>query len=221
MNEKPDYPQDDRPQPREALSTPNQKASITKKPDYPQDDRPQPREALRNPVTIGADYRMRGDRPGGEESPSPPGVYGFGPPLNLGRVVFSDPIMPSPDEGSHGQVRVHFSNSYRTTVQVVIVRYDPSTCGGRYGKWATAGWYTIEPKQRVWVFETDRRFACYYAEAIDGTRWFGYYGPIYVYQQAFESCVSIGSTAAYGMVGPMLIDLDTWPGGVNLLPRTD
>ena len=32
--------------------------------------------------------------------------------------------------------------------------------------------------------------------------------PVYLYHQAFNSCLNIGSTAAYGKIGKRLIDKD-------------
>jgi hypothetical protein len=118
---------------------------------------------------------------------------------------------------------VHFRNSYPSKVWVAIMCYDPVGCRGD-GDWATQGWWGIAPGQEVWAFSTGNRYAAFYAEADDGAHWSGPYGPVYVYWEAFNSCVNIGSTAAYETVGMRLIDLGPWawvPWGVhtaNLLP---
>ena len=62
----------------------------------------------------------------------------------------------------------------------------------------------------VWVGNTLNRYYSYYAKAADGAQWTGQYGPVYVYHQAFDSCLNIGSTAAYGRVGMRLIDTDNY-----------
>jgi hypothetical protein len=41
---------------------------------------------------------------------------------------------------------------------------------------------------------------------------------VYVYYDAFDSCVDIGSTAAYGTVGMRLIDTGHSDHVVNLIP---
>jgi hypothetical protein len=76
----------------------------------------------------------------------------------------------------------------------------------------------ITPGQQVWAFSTDNRWACFYADAEDGAFWAGEYGPVYVYYDAFDSCVDIGSTAAYGTVGMRLIDTGHSDHVVNLIP---
>jgi hypothetical protein len=114
-------------------------------------------------------------------------------------------------------MKVYFRNSYPTKVWVTIMRYDPNGCG-QYGNWATAGWWGINPGQQVWAFSTNNRWACYYADADDGAHWSGPYGPAYVYYEAFDSCINIGSTAAYGTVGMRLIDVGSSDHVVNLIP---
>jgi uncharacterized membrane protein len=103
-------------------------------------------------------------------------------------------------------MQVHFRNSYTSRIWIAIMRYDPAGCGGQYGNWATKGWWSIQPGESVYAFNTNNRYFCYYAEAQDGGVWNGPYGPIYVYRDAFDSCVNIGSTAAYGTVGTRLKD---------------
>ena len=103
-------------------------------------------------------------------------------------------------------MKVKFRNNYPSTVWVAIMRYDPGSCGA-YGNWATAGWWGISPGGLVYPFDTTNRYAAFYAEANDGAIWTGPYGPMYVYWNAFNSCINIGSTAAYDVVGLRLIDL--------------
>jgi hypothetical protein len=114
-------------------------------------------------------------------------------------------------------MRVYFRNSYGPKVWVAIMRYDPNSCG-EYGNWATAGWWGINFGQQVWAFSTNNRYAAFYADADDGAHWSGPYGPVYVYWEAFDSCVNIGSTAAYGIVGMRLIDVGNSDHVVNLVP---
>jgi hypothetical protein len=103
-------------------------------------------------------------------------------------------------------MRVYFHNNHSSTVWIAIMRYDPGACGS-YGNWATEGWWGLNPGGTVWAFSTSNRYACFYAEADDGAVWAGSYGPVYIYWDAFSSCVNIGSTAAYDVVGMRLIDL--------------
>jgi len=104
-------------------------------------------------------------------------------------------------------MRVYFHNNYTTTVWVAIMQYDTDACGGHGGDWATRGWWRIEPGQEVWAFSTTNEYCCAYAEAADGAVWSGDYGPVYVYQHAFDSCVNIGASDAIDEVGMFLMDL--------------
>ncbi len=101
---------------------------------------------------------------------------------------------------------VHFRNSYGPRIWVCSMSYDPIGCAD-YGNWATEGWWAVDNGQEVWAFSTLNRYAAFYAEAADGAYWAGPYGPVYVYYDAFDSCVDIGSTAAFETVGMRLIDL--------------
>ncbi len=103
-------------------------------------------------------------------------------------------------------MRVYFRNNYSSRVWVAIMRFDPGACGSS-GNWATEGWWSINPGGQIWPFSTSNRYACFYAEADDGRIWIGPYGPVYIYWDAFSSCINIGSTAAYDMVGMRLLDL--------------
>ena len=115
-------------------------------------------------------------------------------------------------------MEVHFRNRYGPKVWVAIMRYDPVGCGA-YGNWATQGWWGIDRDQEVWAFSTDNRYSAFYAEAEDGTVWTGPQGPVYVYLDAFDSCLNIGSTGARGVVGMQLIDGDSsGVHTVNLVP---
>ena len=63
------------------------------------------------------------------------------------------------------------------------------------------------------------QFFYYYAKAADGAQWSGNWGPIYVYHNAFDSCINIGSTAAYDIVGLHEIDVNGYDDyTVNLTP---
>jgi hypothetical protein len=103
-------------------------------------------------------------------------------------------------------MQVHFRNSHPAKVWVAIMEYDPGACGGS-GDWSTHGWWGIDPGQEVWAFSTSNQYAAFYAEADDGAHWSGIYGPVYMYWDAFDSCINIGSTNAYEIVGMALIDL--------------
>lgn len=120
-------------------------------------------------------------------------------------------------------MKVLFRNSYYTTIWVAVMFYDPDGCA-QYGNWRTGGWWRLEPGQKKWAFSTTNKYACYYAEAADGAFWSGPYGPVYVYYEPFDSCINIGSTAAYDVVGMRLITLPWYRWNplaeytVNLIP---
>ena len=102
-------------------------------------------------------------------------------------------------------MQVRFTNSYGPRIWVAIMRHNPSACGG-HGDWQTMGWWAVDQGQTVAAFSTSNRYSTFYAEAEDGAVWGGPYGPMYVYWDAFDSCINIGSTAAYDVVGTQLID---------------
>ena len=108
-------------------------------------------------------------------------------------------------------VNLYFRNKYPNSVWVCYMYYSSARCGA-YGNWGTRGWWKIDPGQSklVWVGNTLNRYYAYYAKAADGAQWTVQYGPVYVYHQAFDSCLNIGSTAAYGRVGMRLIDTDNY-----------
>jgi uncharacterized membrane protein len=103
-------------------------------------------------------------------------------------------------------MRLHFRNRYSTRIYVAIMFSNPGGCG-EYGGWGTRGWWTIDPGGEAYVLSSGNRYAAYYAEAADGAVWGGPYGPIYVYPDAFDSCLNIGSTAASAVVGCRLVDM--------------
>jgi uncharacterized membrane protein len=104
-----------------------------------------------------------------------------------------------------------FSNEYPTKVWVTIVFWSPDTCG-QDGNWQTIGWYGIDPGSSSDVYDNDledlNRYWYFYAKAADGAQWSGDFGPIYVYHEAFNSCLGVGSSAAYATVGLREIDID-------------
>jgi hypothetical protein len=102
---------------------------------------------------------------------------------------------------------VKFRNSYGKHVDVAIMKWNPDKCGGEGGNWETKGWFGLEPGEVKSVFSTSNRNAGYYAEAVDGHEWKGDRGPVYVYNDAFDSCLNIGSSAAYGTIGMRLVQL--------------
>jgi uncharacterized membrane protein len=118
-------------------------------------------------------------------------------------------------------VNLYFRNRYPSTVWVCIMFYSPARCGA-YGNWGTRGWWQIDPGQSklVWVGNTNNRYYAYYAHAADGAKWTGQYGPVYVYHQAFDSCLNIGSSAAYARVGMRLIDTDNYSSYTMTLTRS-
>lgn len=114
-------------------------------------------------------------------------------------------------------MEIRFRNNYPATVSVAVMFYSPGTCG-QHGNWGTRGWWNIAPGQMTHVLNTDNRFMCYYAEAGDGARWVGNFGPMYVYRNSFDSCLHLGSTAAIGCVGTRQVDTGGKNTIVNLNP---
>ncbi|GGP90308.1 DUF1036 domain-containing protein [Streptosporangium pseudovulgare] len=103
-------------------------------------------------------------------------------------------------------MELHFRNRYVSRVWVAVMFYSPVTCRD-HGQWGTRGWWAIDPGGEAFVLNTDNRYAAFYAEAANGAVWTGPYGPMYVYQTAFDSCLNIGSTAAR-RVGTRLVDMN-------------
>jgi uncharacterized membrane protein len=97
-------------------------------------------------------------------------------------------------------MEVHFQNNTSVRVWVAMMYQDTGGCGD-YGGWATKGWWNIGPGEDKHPINTNNRYFYFYAEAEDGRIWTGPFGPIYVYDTAFDSCLNIGSTAARGTVG--------------------
>lgn len=78
---------------------------------------------------------------------------------------------------------------------MAVMFHSPDGCAS-HGKWGTRGWWRIEPGATAFALRTNNRYAAYYAESASGKTWSGDRGPVYVYQQAFDSCIGIGSSAA-------------------------
>lgn len=102
-------------------------------------------------------------------------------------------------------MELHFINGYNQLLSVAIMFYSPDGCRD-YGLWGTRGWWNLNPGGSAYVLNTNNRYAAYYAEATDGRIWAGDRGPVYVYPNAFDSCLNIGSTAAR-RVSMRLVDL--------------
>ncbi|OHV27850.1 hypothetical protein BBK14_18845 [Parafrankia soli] len=113
-------------------------------------------------------------------------------------------------------MQLNFRNSYGPRIWVAIMFYDPSGCGA-YGSWGTRGWWAIDYGASAYVLNTNNRYAYYYAEAADGAVWAGSYGPIYVPQTAFSSCLGIGQTNAR-IVGLREVYIASDNHTVNLTP---
>lgn len=102
-------------------------------------------------------------------------------------------------------MKLYFRNNYGSTVWVAIMFYSPDTCR-EHGNWGTRGWWGINSGNEAFVLNTNNRYAAFYAEAEDGTIWNGTYGPVYVKNQRFESCINIGDTSSK-IVGMHRIDM--------------
>jgi uncharacterized membrane protein len=114
-------------------------------------------------------------------------------------------------------MEIRFRNSYPSTVWIAVMFYSPDGCRDD-GSWGTRGWWRLATGETKHPLNTDNRYAAFYAEAEDGAFWAGPYGPVYVYQEAFDSCVGIGSTAAIDIVGMRLIDTNGSDLTLNLTP---
>ncbi|MFK4224734.1 hypothetical protein [Streptomyces sp. NPDC019890] len=110
----------------------------------------------------------------------------------------------------------YIRNSTPFNIWVADMYWAPDACG-EYGNFRTEGWWLFKPQERYKVGPSDGRALYWYAETEDGTRhWTGPYGPVYVTDEAFESCLGIGSTAAY-KVTMRKHDPAAYPGGVTLV----
>ena len=105
-------------------------------------------------------------------------------------------------------MKLHFRNNYSSSVYVAIMFYNPDSCRD-YGNWGTRGWWNINPGGEVYVIDTSNRYAAYYIEAVDGAIWNGSYGPVYVKQASFNSCINIGDTSSR-TVGMRLVDMSNY-----------
>jgi len=92
-------------------------------------------------------------------------------------------------------MQLRFRNSYGPRIWISIMFFDPVGCAND-GQWGTRGWYAVDNGGEAYVLDTNNTFAYYYAEAADGAVWSGPFGPIYVPQSAFSSCLLIGQTGA-------------------------
>jgi hypothetical protein len=112
---------------------------------------------------------------------------------------------------------LYFHNTLSETVWVAIMYWDPDGCPGAEpdgaGLWGTAGWYVAGPGGTAEAYDGDvsglNDYWAFYAKTAGAAiEWTGNYGPVYLYHQAFNSCVNIGSTAAYAVKGMVLIDTE-------------
>lgn len=108
-------------------------------------------------------------------------------------------------------MKVYFRNDTPVRLWIAVAHYSPEQCGGEGGNWATVGWFHFSPGQQSWVVETNNLNVYYFAEAENQATWSGRFGPMYVYQDAFNSCIGIGSTAAepVGLAHLRMLDGDT------------
>ncbi|MEU1882431.1 DUF1036 domain-containing protein [Streptosporangium sp. NPDC020072] len=103
-------------------------------------------------------------------------------------------------------MELHFRNRYTARAWIAIMFYSPDGCRDQ-GQWGTRGWWAVDPGGEAYILNTGNRYAAFYAEAADGAVWTGSHGPFYVYRDAFDSCLNVGSTAAR-RVGARLVDLN-------------
>ena len=106
---------------------------------------------------------------------------------------------------------VHFVNGHTRPVQVAIKFYQPDPCS-QYGRpWGTRGWWLIEPGGSRYVLDTNNRYFYFYAESVsDGKTWSGR-SRTPVLMQAFDSCVSIGSSAGRDVFMSLLdLEINNW-----------
>jgi hypothetical protein len=105
-------------------------------------------------------------------------------------------------------MQLHFRNQTSATIWVAIMFYSPDTCS-MDGQWGTRGWWQLAPGGEAFVLNTDNEHPAYYAESSDGHVWSGPYGPVYVHQTSFESCVNIGDNGPETrVVGMQLVDME-------------
>jgi uncharacterized membrane protein len=88
-------------------------------------------------------------------------------------------------------MQLHFRNNSPARLWVAIMFYNPQGCADA-GLWGTKGWWGIDPGGDAYVLNTNNTYAYFYAETATGVVWRGNFGPVYVHQTAFESCLKIG-----------------------------
>jgi hypothetical protein len=109
----------------------------------------------------------------------------------------------------------YIRNSHASTIQVAGMYWDPQACG-QYGNYRTMGWWRIAPGARILAAPNSAHYFYWYAESDDGLQWPGRYGPVYTYLYPFDSCLQIGSTAAWKTVTMKQHDQELYPGGLNI-----
>jgi uncharacterized membrane protein len=92
-----------------------------------------------------------------------------------------------------------FCNGHNQRVWVAYMFRSPNACGGEGGGWQTIGWFAMEPGSCVTVYantlgDVNNRYWYYHAENDDSSiEWAGPI-PVYVTDEAFNHCLSIGTT---------------------------
>ncbi len=114
-----------------------------------------------------------------------------------------------------------FHNNYRLTVSVAVMQVDDDACG-EYGRWASHGWWNLNPGGSKTAIYTKYDAAYYYAKATNGAWWGDVNGPqVYVNPyDRFDSCIRIG-TSTWDVVTMKRVALGSFLGNtktVNLNP---
>ena len=112
-------------------------------------------------------------------------------------------------------MRLYFGSRYPARLWVCLDFYDPENCA-QYGGWKNRGWWAIDPGNVAYVLNTSYRNVYFYAEAADGAVWSGPYGPVPVYQRAFDDCNT--GTGNERIVYTRHIEIRSDSYTVNLIP---
>lgn len=88
-------------------------------------------------------------------------------------------------------MKLYFHNQTDEPIWVCTMFLSKDTCGDA-GGWGTRGWWFLNPRDDVYVLDTDNNYVYFYAHSARGLVWAGPYGNVYVHRTPFDSCLDIG-----------------------------
>ena len=89
-------------------------------------------------------------------------------------------------------IAIRFRNRTTSTVSVAVMYWTYSEACGKYGGWATKGWWNLDPGELKTAVNSRSTTVYYYARSNDGQYvWAGDEPQMYVTDDAFDSCRNI------------------------------